>query len=306
MSNIFITGDALYFTAPSKTSTNYQQTSSSGYSYTGFYIEWQGVNLGYTPGYIAPTSGTLTYISVQKLDGTNLYAASDFTLNLATLPQLWAPDVVIFQNIASRQVNNIIGSNGNDTLVGLHPDDNINGGLGVDTLLVGSASSDFSITEVSSTYASGKITYLGNGNAFTFFSVEKIAFTDKTVNVSDYAAPQISNDVYNLSVIVSPGILSANAVYLKNLTETFTYNGNALVGHTIQYGSSTFNYADVDALLTTVTRNAEFTNEFQSEIAALAPSAANLSYGDAVKIIGQSNIDAALLNVAGSDGNYVG
>jgi hypothetical protein len=58
-------------------------------------------------------------------------------------------------------------------------------------------------------------------------------------------------------------------------------------------------------MITTVVRDDSFTLEFLKEIFDVAPSAANLSYKDAVALVGVNNIDSVIINIAGSDGNYV-
>jgi hypothetical protein len=133
--------------------------------------------------------------------------------------------------------------------------------------------------------------------------MELITFSDKTVNVSDYVTP--TQKTYTLSILVDKGIIDTSAVLLSNLLETMTYSGSNLISHTIKYGNSIFNYKDIDSLITTVVRDGSFTAEFQKEIADLAPSAANITYSDAVSLIGVANIVNTLIYVAGADGNFV-
>lgn len=304
MANIYINKDAIYFTAPSSITTSFSKLSNQGYAVTSFRIEWMGVNLGYTEGYILPTSGTLTYVSASKLDGTSLYSADGFSLNLATLPALWSVDDVIFNRVGNNESNNIIGSINNDFLIG-KAGDFVNGGLGQDTLILFSPSSSYSISDVAASSSSGKITALNNSSYINFISVEKITFSDKTVNVSDYIQNLPTTKTYTLSIIVDKNIIGVNAVLLSNLIETQTYSGSNLISHTIKYGNSTFNFSDIDSIVTTVVRDGSFTAEFQKEIAELAPSAANITYKDAVSLVGVSNVVDTLIYVAGADGNFV-
>ena len=67
-----------------------------------------------------------------------------------------------------------------------------------------------------------------------------------------------------------------------------------------------FDYKEVDAFITVVTRNGEFTEEFSTEIADAYPSVAGIKYETAVLLVGQSEIESVLIAVAGADGNYVG
>jgi hypothetical protein len=79
-----------------------------------------------------------------------------------------------------------------------------------------------------------------------------------------------------------------------------------VTAHTLNYSGTKFNYKDVDALITTVIRDGNFTDEFRKEIADQYPTVGNISYNDAVALIGAATIDAVLISVAGADGNYVG
>ena len=66
-----------------------------------------------------------------------------------------------------------------------------------------------------------------------------------------------------------------------------------------------FDYNQIDYLITTVVRDGDFTSEFRKEISDLLPSAAAFSYQDVLKLVGVSNIDNVMLYVAGADGDYV-
>lgn len=109
-----------------------------------------------------------------------------------------------------------------------------------------------------------------------------------------------------VTVIVDRGILSPEPVYLQNLKELVSYSGSTEVSTLVEYGGLSFDFETIDSLVTVVLRNSEFTAEFRSEIAAFAPSASNLSYSDAVLLVGESQIEARLIAIAGADGNYVG
>ncbi|MDA9871585.1 hypothetical protein N9D35_07410 [Gammaproteobacteria bacterium] len=61
----------------------------------------------------------------------------------------------------------------------------------------------------------------------------------------------------------------------------------------------------MDPFILTVARDEEFTEEFSQEIAESFPSEAEISYGLAISLIGQTNWHATLLSVAGADGSYL-
>ena len=104
--------------------------------------------------------------------------------------------------------------------------------------------------------------------------------------------------IYKLDVIVN---LLGNVMLLKELIETST-----ATSHTIEYNGQSFVYSEIDSMITTVVRDNQFTAEFAQEITDAYPSSSGISYSTAVALIGQSNLDATLLAVAGADGNYVG
>ena len=103
---------------------------------------------------------------------------------------------------------------------------------------------------------------------------------------------------YNLDVILNVG---GSPIYLNGLTETITDSS-----HTIEYQGSTYDFSEVQDLITTVNREGAFTYEFAAEIAESFPDSAGISYSTAVALIGQANMESTLLMVAGADGNYVG
>ena len=110
----------------------------------------------------------------------------------------------------------------------------------------------------------------------------------------------------SLTILVDKGVLGPSPFILKALPEEITSNGNTVTSHLIIYNGVKFNYADVDALITTVVRNGNFTDEFRNEILDLAPNLKDVKYEDLVKLVGVGNIDNVILNVAGADGNFVG
>ena len=129
--------------------------------------------------------------------------------------------------------------------------------------------------------------------------------TGSDIYIAKFQSTSISKTVSNLSVIVDKGIIGSSGVLLKNLIETSTYTDGVITSQVIEYAGSKFNYSDIDKLITTVTREGDFTSEFRKEITDLLPAAANFSYQDTVKLVGTANIDNVILYVAGADGNFV-
>ena len=110
---------------------------------------------------------------------------------------------------------------------------------------------------------------------------------------------------HNLSVVVDTGVLGVAATLLKNLIETIVFVNGVMTKHTIQYSGNTFDYNLIDHLITTVTRDGEFTAEFTKEINDYLGAEQNITYSAAVAIVGAPSIDGVILSVAGADGNFV-
>jgi len=134
------------------------------------------------------------------------------------------------------------------------------------------------------------VTVLGN-SAFTI--------------INDTSTSIVTNELHNLSVIVDRGVISPDAVLLKGLVEKIALTDGVITAHTIQYAGITFDYSQIDALITTVTRDDEFTTEFTKEINDYLKLDANIAYKVAVGLVGIGNIDSIILNVAGADGSFV-
>ena len=65
-------------------------------------------------------------------------------------------------------------------------------------------------------------------------------------------------------------------------------------------------YNQIDSLITTVTRDEEFTSEFTKEINEYLKTELNITYSATVALVGVTSIDGVILSVAGADGYFVG
>lgn len=112
----------------------------------------------------------------------------------------------------------------------------------------------------------------------------------------DFPAPPIGE--HQLTLIAD---VFGTVLLLKDLSETVSADS-----HTISYNGVSFNYSEIDGLITTVVRDGEFTEEFAYEISESFPSVGSISYATAVGLVGISQIDDVLLYVANADGSIVG
>ena len=195
------------------------------------------------------------------------------------------------------------------------------------TFTLSEVSSNFTVSDV--TVTGGSVSnFSGSGTNYTAtfapaagavaatIRVASGAFTDAAGNANNDGLEannslsftilqEVKYETHSLSVIVDKGVLGVGAVLLKGLNEKLTITNGAASAHTVEYSGSTFDYNQIDAFITTVVRDGEFSAEFRKELTDALPSTTNLSYGDAVVLVGAANIDNQLLYVAGLDGNFV-
>ena len=178
----------------------------------------------------------------------------------------------------------------------------LDGRGGVDTIVSNIWSSEDFIFQ-QGPGGNAQATFIPTGQVIELRNIEQIDLAD-TAEMSIEDALRLAqgpaDDASQHSLTVIADVLGS-VILLKNLNEVITENS-----HTIEHNGTTFNYSEVDVLITTVTRDDVFTEEFAAEIADAYPGSAGISYTTAVTLIGQPNIDATLLAVAGADGNYVG
>jgi hypothetical protein len=124
--------------------------------------------------------------------------------------------------------------------------------------------------------------------------------------VNTLITPVIVNEKHDLSIVSYKNIkLGGEPVYIKGIIENLTYSNGVITSHTIEIDGSKLNYMQVDGLITTVTRDGEFTQEFTKEINDYLKTDANITYQSAVALVGVQSIDGVILFVAGADGDYV-
>jgi hypothetical protein len=166
------------------------------------------------------------------------------------------------------------------------------------------ATDDLRVTKdfLASDFLSSPVTNSGIGFTVGTYTLSTNALLTGVVGNS---TPLITTKSHVLSVVVDRGVLGTDAILLKGLTEKMTLRDGLVTNHTVTYGSTTYDYAEVDALIMTVTRDGTFTDEFRNEITDAAPSAAALTYTDAIALVGSVNIDSVVLHLAGADGWFV-
>ena len=179
--------------------------------------------------------------------------------------------------------------------------------------------SGVSAADVGTGSLNGTVTVGSNGVANIAIPIVADSLTEGaetlTVTLQGQSSSIIVNDTststnskienHKLTVLVDKGVLGPMPFFLKELNESLTYVNGVLTEHSIQYAGINFDYDLIDSLITTVTRDGEFTAEFTKEINDYVQVDANISYKVAVALVGAANIDSVIIMVAGSDGNYV-
>ena len=109
-----------------------------------------------------------------------------------------------------------------------------------------------------------------------------------------------------ISVIVDRGVLGADPVFIENIVQTKLLENGEVVSNKLAYSGVDYDYEQLSSIVTVVTRDGQFTQEFTDEITVSFPEYSEISYDEAIELVGSSKIGETLLVVAGADGNYVG
>jgi hypothetical protein len=128
-------------------------------------------------------------------------------------------------------------------------------------------------------------------------------FQDNDQGDHGYLSDTVEQNV--ISLIVEEGIVAEFAQTVSDLDEVIVRNGQEILSHTINYGSETYKYEDVDQFIMVYLRNDAFSAEYQKEIADSFPDYSTVSYSEVVSIVGLSELNNVILQVAGADGLFV-
>jgi len=221
--------------------------------------------------------------------------------------------------------DSLLGFNGNDRFIPNGGDDLIVGGEGEDTVVL-STGSEFllgsSATFVkdtnhptdlfgeATTTLTGRAVTTGESSHFLVdverieigsevYAVDLVAGTYELLIDTENEPPEpVTTGNYNLDIIID---FFGHTAFVEGITETIDNDV-----HRLTHEGKDYNYEEVESFIMVVVRDNEFTSEFSSEIADLYPSVGDISYEDALAIIGVPNWATTVLNVAGADGDFVG
>ena len=278
--------------------------SGSGTTYTALF----------TPTANSTTSGVVRVASGVFSDAAgNVNADGSDTNNSVTMTVNTVPADTTAPTIAvtSDKYSLVAGNLATLTFVVSEPTSNF---TIADVLALGGSLSNF--TGSDTTYTA-LFTLSSNSNINGSVSILSGVFSDPAGNLNADGAdtnntvyftriPTVTSESHKISVIVDKNVLGADATLLKDLTESITYTNGLITKHIVEYAGLTFDYDQIDSLITTVTRDGDFTAEFSKEINDYLGTELNITYSAAVKLVGVASIDAVILAVAGADENYVG
>ena len=130
--------------------------------------------------------------------------------------------------------------------------------------------------------------------------------TTASVIINDTSKnPVIVTTNHTTSILVDKDVLGASPVILQGLTENIEETDGVTTSHVFSYNGSDYDYDDISPFIIIVVRDDEFTDDFRSELADFAPEFKDISYQEAVDAVGLIGISAAIITVAGADGNYI-
>ncbi|MDA9185178.1 M64 family metallopeptidase [Gammaproteobacteria bacterium] len=128
----------------------------------------------------------------------------------------------------------------------------------------------------------------------------------KSIFIKDFSKdPVIEEIAHTTSILVDAGIVSDMPMILNGLREEIILQDGVPVSHIFYHNGKAYEYGSISSFIMVFLRDGEFSAEFIEELSMVAPSLKSITYNEAVKTVGLSNIDNAIITVAGSDGDYI-
>lgn len=236
---IYFNGDGINKNFLSSDTNNFFQGESYGYAdfkNVGRVEEWVGTNLVYNNNFLYPVSGNLTYVSTSFVEDSSFIAASGY-INISELPSDYSINNV-FNNFVIAGPNQVLGSDGVDTMAAFGNGDFVNGLSGKDTFLLSSTESSYYFYNLDSTSYSGKIDK-GSDIKISFENIENFKFSDKTKTFDELMEEKMISALTLSDLVSTDEANSLKNQYIKSSKqkEVFVYD-EAL-------NKINFNYIDV-------------------------------------------------------------
>ncbi len=179
--------DGVYKTAPYANSTNLAQNSTSGYFISPFYgQEWTGSGLGYSPGYVIPTSGRLFTFKVMSYTGDLWWSASNLNYNIASTAPSVDSSVLPFDALLAANETKVYGGASDDKTLFFMNTTEVDLGQGVDTLVLSQNYEAYRFTRVTGSTAQ---VYVARGSSTSLVkNVELFQFANTTRTIAQILA----------------------------------------------------------------------------------------------------------------------
>ena len=129
--------------------------------------------------------------------------------------------------------------------------------------------------------------------------------SDRVISDDTSKNPVILTTNHTTSILVDKGILGASPIILQGLTENIEKTDGVKTNRVFSSSGSDYDYDEISPFIMIVVRDNEFTDDFRSVLADFAPEFKDISYQEAVDAVGLIGISAAIITVAGADGNYI-
>lgn len=177
--------DGIYQTAPYATSTNLVQNSNSGYFVTSYIREeWSGNNLGYTNGYVNPTSGSLSSYSVSsQVTGDFLWGMTNLNYNVSLTPPSLDSSQLPFNALAAAAETRIYGSSNNDKTFFLANTNEVDLSTGIDTLVLSQTYAAYQFTKIPDSITS--LYVIRDGHKTLLKNIEYFQFSNGIKTLSE-------------------------------------------------------------------------------------------------------------------------
>ena len=251
--------------------------------------------------FIMTSLGTDTFVEDSNEGIDTINTGFSFSIaNIENIENLYSlNDTESPLTLIGNELDNIFKSSGGNCL--------IEGGKGIDTV---SYKNSYAYDSCYIYIEQGELKVRkGNDSIDILRNIEFIMFSDRAIDLAtafiDVVAPVVLTTVYRTTIIGDKNIVGPNPILIRDLPETVVKTDGKITEQYFMYEETRYDYEAIDSLITVVTRDGEFANEFSQEMVDSDRSIANKTYSDIVGIVGTLNIDNWIISTAGSDGDFV-
>ena len=108
---------------------------------------------------------------------------------------------------------------------------------------------------------------LTEGHETLTITVDDSSSTTASLVVNDTSkAPVVEVTEYRTTILGDKNIVGPEPILIRGLTENITKTDGVITEQFFLYAGARYDYSDIDSVITVITRNGEFTDEFSQEI----------------------------------------